>query len=253
MPGIRSLFILALDLDQAKIFKALPNPYTMGALVQKTVSGTHMASRNLFLLCLAISLFALTVSAEETADTRTHVRTPHYSEEGAESCLRCHAGGEMRAIQDGPHFNLQNPGAPAAHHYCESCHGPGSIHISRAHGGRGFPPLIEFGRGKDKSPRDTQIAACSYCHDGANGSKPVVFEGTVHDRLMINCSSCHQAHVREDPVMVRGSQAGVCLTCHKKQANEHPQVGKRVPDFDRMGCAGCHRVHRLPENQEGGG
>ena len=117
----------------------------------------------------------------------------------------------------------------------------------------GFPPLIEFGKGKNKSPRDTQIAACSYCHDGANGSKPVVFEGTVHDRLMINCSSCHQAHVREDPVMVRGSQAGVCLTCHKKQANEHPQVGKRVPDFDRMGCAGCHRVHRLPENQEGGG
>ena len=74
-----------------------------------------MAFKNFSLLCLAIPLFALNVPAQETADTPRHVRTPNYSEEGAESCLRCHAGGEMRAIQDGPHFNLQNPGAPAAH------------------------------------------------------------------------------------------------------------------------------------------
>ena len=56
-----------------------------------------MVSRKILLLCLAMSLFALTVSAQETADSAPRKRTPHYSEEGAESCLRCHSGGEMRA------------------------------------------------------------------------------------------------------------------------------------------------------------
>jgi len=112
------------------------------------------------LQCLILLLFALPAVAQETSEPRSGKRTPSYSEEGAESCLRCHAGSEMRAVQSGPHFNLKNPGAPATRHYCESCHGPGSIHVSRAHGGRGFPPLIRFGRGKDKSPRDEQLTAC---------------------------------------------------------------------------------------------
>ena len=159
----------------------------------------------------------------------------------------------MRAMAESVHGNPENPLSPAAQNECESCHGPGSIHVSRAHGGRGFPPLIEFGKGKDKAPRATQIAACTYCHDGENNGKPFVFEGTVHDRMMINCSSCHQAHVREDPIMVRSEQATLCGRCHSKQVREHPKVGRRVPDFERMGCAGCHRVHRLPKNQQGGG
>lgn len=200
-------------------------------------------------LCLIIPADA---GAQSWLDDYLVHRNPSFTEQGAESCYMCHAGENMRAMADSVHGKPDNPLSPAAQHECESCHGPGSIHISRAHGGRGFPPLIEFGKGRNKAPRDTQIAACSYCHDGEDGSKPVVFEGTVHDRMMINCSSCHKAHVREDPVMVRGAQAGVCLACHKKQADEHPQVGSRVPDFDRMGCAGCHRVHRLPKNSKGG-
>lgn len=208
-----------------------------------------MDCRNHLLLCLALSLFALTVSAQETADPTPQKRTPSYSEEGAESCLRCHAGGEMRAVQSGPHFNLQNPGAPAAHHYCESCHGPGSIHVSRAHGGRGFPPLTEFGRGGDKAPREEQVAACMQCH-GTVGEvrKTIGFFGSPHDRKNINCSTCHTVHAKSDPIKERDEQAATCYRCHRKMKTAHPQFDSDSMNIHILRCSDCHDVHRpLPE------
>ena len=201
------------------------------------------------LQCLVLLLFALTVSAQETAATAPPKYTPHYSEEGADSCLRCHAGGEMRAIQDGPHFNLQNPGTPAVHHYCESCHGPGSIHVSRAHGGRGYPPLTEFGRGKDKAPRDEQLTACMQCH-GTEGEvrKTIGFYGSPHDRRTINCSTCHTVHIRVDPIKDREEQAATCYRCHRRMRTGHTQFEAESMNIHVLKCSDCHNVHLpLPE------
>ena len=210
--------------------------------------------RRVLACCALWALLAADAGAQSWLEEHLVHRNPSFTVQGAESCYVCHAGENMRAMADSVHGNPDNPLSPAARHECESCHGPGSIHISRAHGGRGFPPLIIFGYGAGAAPRSTQVSACSYCHDGEDGSKPVVFEGTDHDRSTVNCSACHKAHVREDPVMQRGSQAPVCLGCHTAQAEGHPKVGQRVPDFSRMGCAGCHRIHRMPKPaKEGGG
>jgi DmsE family decaheme c-type cytochrome len=201
------------------------------------------------LLCLALSLLWLTVSAQEPTASVPEKRTPSYSEEGAESCLRCHSGGEMRAVQSGPHFNLQSPGAPAAHHYCESCHGPGSIHVSRAHGGRGFPPLTRFGRGEGMSPRDEQLAACMQCH-GVAGEvrKTIGFYGSPHDRRSINCSTCHTVHVGTDSIRDRAGQAASCFRCHRSMKSGHPQFDAESMNVQVLRCSDCHDVHRpLPE------
>ena len=159
----------------------------------------------------------------------------------------------MHAVQDGVHWQSEHPRAPARLEQCETCHGPGSIHVSRAHGGKGFPPLTVFGYGRDSAPRDEQIRVCMSCHGGdVEGLEAVVFEGTVHDRTIINCSACHEVHAGKDPVLERSGQPEVCFKCHMKQKNEHPKTGSRVPDFDRMGCAGCHRPHRLPRPDQAG-
>ena len=65
------------------------------------------------LLCLVSTLVAAPAVAQDTDAPARQKRTPSYSEEGAASCLRCHSGPDMRAVQSGPHFNLQNPGARA--------------------------------------------------------------------------------------------------------------------------------------------
>lgn len=201
------------------------------------------------LQCLFLVLFASPAMAQDTSEPAHSTRTPSYTEEGAAACLRCHSGSEMRAIQAGPHFNIKNPGAPASNQYCESCHGPGSIHVSRAHGGRGFPPLIEFGRGKDKSPRDVQLNACMQCH-GAEGevSRIIGFYGSPHDRKSINCSTCHTVHAALDPISERETQVATCYRCHRKVKTDHPRFGSASMNIDVLKCSDCHDVHRpLPE------
>lgn len=187
--------------------------------------------------------------AQDTSEPTQGKRIPSYTTEGAAACLRCHSGAGMRAIQAGPHFNIKNPGAPAVNQYCESCHGPGSIHVSRAHGGRGFPPLIEFGRGKDKSPRDEQINACMQCHGTEDAVKKTIgFFGSPHDRKSINCSTCHTVHAEADPISERETQQSTCYRCHRKAKTEHPQFEAASMDIQLLKCSDCHDVHRpLPE------
>jgi len=187
----------------------------------------------------------MTLAAQDAVALDRQKRIPSYSEEGAAACLRCHSGPAMRAVQSGPHFNLRNPGAPAAHHYCESCHGPGSIHISRAHGGRGFPPLTEFGRGDDKASREEQLAACMQCHGMAGEvRKTIGFYGSPHDRSNINCSTCHTVHVENDPVTARGQQAAICYRCHGRMKSQHPQFEAESMNVGALPCSACHDVHR---------
>lgn len=201
------------------------------------------------LRCLVLVLFALPAMAQELSEPSRGKRIPIYTEEGAAACLRCHAGSEMRAVQDGPHFDIKNPGAPAANQYCESCHGPGSIHVSRAHGGRGFPPLTAFGRGKDKAPREEQIHACMQCHGAADKvSKTIGFYGSPHDRNSINCSTCHTVHAVTDPVSERETQVAICYRCHRRTKTDHPRFEADSMNIDVLKCSDCHDVHRpLPE------
>ena len=196
-------------------------------------------------LGLVLALSAASATAQDDADTARRHRTPTFTEEGAAACLRCHSGPEMRAIQSGPHANLRSPAAPGDHHYCESCHGPGSIHVSRAHGGKGFPPLTKFGRGPDRAPREEQLAACLNCH-GAEGAvrETIGYIGSPHDRKNIICSTCHAIHAESDPVNDRDRQAALCYRCHRKQQTGHPRFTSASMDIDRLPCSACHDVHR---------
>ena len=175
-------------------------------------------------------------------------RTPIYTEGGSEDCLRCHSGNKMRDVAESPHGDGTSPFSPAANHDCESCHGPGSIHISRAHGGRGFPLLTQFGRGKEVSPRATQLAACLGCHGAESEIEPrIVFLGSPHDRNNINCSTCHTVHAVSDPLKEPETQYQTCNRCHRRDMENH-----RKMNFDRVSCSRCHDVHApVTEEAEG--
>lgn len=203
--------------------------------------------REILLLFVLCAFVGDAVAQSWMNDLLVH-RTPSFTEEGRDSCLVCHSGEKMRAVAKSAHGDPDNPLTPFAQHQCESCHGPGSIHVSRAHGGKGYPPLTTFGYQRGAATRDQQVEACLSCHTNEeSGIKVTPFHGTLHDKWIVNCSSCHQVHAEADPVLNRRLQADVCLACHMNQKTEHRKVGNRVPDFSRMGCAGCHRVHRLPK------
>ncbi len=198
------------------------------------------------LLIAPVLFFAILLPAVPAAQetSRTHTRTPVFTRDGTESCLTCHSGEKIRAMASSPHGDADVPGSPAAVHGCESCHGPGSIHISRAHGGRGFPPLTRFGRGKEASPREEQLHSCLACHGKERtGAGRIGFIGSAHDRQTINCSTCHTLHAGTDPLADRETQAATCSRCHRRQLAGHPRFEDKSIDFDALSCSTCHDVH----------
>jgi len=200
---------------------------------------------------LFLMLISPLMLAQEPETTSLAKRTPSYTEQGVEVCLRCHSGPKIQAIQVNAHGRLENLPAPLVSRGCESCHGPGSIHISRAHGGRGFPPLTAFGRGSSFSPRDEQINACLSCHEYVIGDKTSIrFRGSPHDRRNINCTTCHLVHAESDPIGDRSQQADTCYRCHRKQKNSHPRFENKSIDFDSLTCWTCHDVHTAVSRPE---
>jgi len=182
--------------------------------------------------------------AQETDQTIPAHREQVYTRAGAEACLRCHSGDRMRAIKNSVHGNMENMFSPLASEGCEACHGPGSIHISRAHGGAGFPKMIDFGRGSKYSPRETQVEACLACHHEDKGGRSVIdWASSSHNRKNINCSTCHEIHIEIDPMHDADKQVATCNRCHRKALEKHEHFEDRNIEFDSLSCGTCHNVH----------
>jgi len=202
---------------------------------------------------LFLSLFALPVSssAQETEMVPPVKRTPTYTKDGAEACLVCHSGDKMRAIANSVHGNMENMFAPLATRGCEACHGPGSIHISRAHGGAGFPKMVDFGRGENYSPRDTQIEACLACHhDEKGGVSAIEWYSSSHNRKSIYCTTCHTVHAEIEPMHDADQQVAKCNRCHRKAIEKHEHFEEVNIDFESLSCGTCHNVHEAFDREE---
>ncbi|MBT8047948.1 MAG: hypothetical protein HKN57_01110 [Xanthomonadales bacterium] len=197
----------------------------------------------LLTLLLLFTLPGWAVAQQPDEPIRTH-REQVYTEKGAEACLRCHSGEKMRNLKDSVHGNIENMFTPLASQGCEACHGPGSIHISRAHGGAGFPKMIDFGRGSNFSPRDVQVEACLACHHEDKGGRSVIeWQSSSHNRKSINCSTCHSIHEVTDPMHDADQQVATCNRCHRKALQKHEHFEERNINFDALSCGTCHNVH----------
>ena len=112
----------------------------------------HDKLKTILLLLTTLLVLQTTQSSGQTGGADAQFTT-----DGTDSCIRCHGGERMTVIAETAHGNVEDPHAPFAKQGCESCHGPGSLHVSRARGGAGFPALIRFG---DDENSAQQKAAC---------------------------------------------------------------------------------------------
>lgn len=205
------------------------------------------------LMVLANLLISSGVLAQHPRNGIGAVRQPRFTAEGVEACLPCHFGEKMQAIAASPHGNSANAASPYSKEGCEACHGPGSFHVSRAHGGKGFPELLRFGRGAGFSSRQQQLDACLACHENPYSAAPLIgFTGSVHDLSPVNCSRCHEVHAQSQPLGAAAYQAGICFGCHRKQKDRHPLTGHEPVDFEALSCSKCHNVHPAGELRFGG-
>ena len=174
-------------------------------------------------------------------------RQPQFTESGTEACMVCHSGEKMQAIQEGARGAGSGLPTPMVERGCESCHGPGSFHVSRAHGGSGFPNMINFGEGANVAPREIQLGACLDCHSETRGqASEIVFINSPHDEKEINCATCHTGHVARDPVVTdMAVQSESCFSCHDKMREEHNPFDGMSIDLASLSCATCHDVHAV--------
>jgi DmsE family decaheme c-type cytochrome len=190
-----------------------------------------------------------TAAAQQDRAGTGSKRAPKFTKDGTEGCLVCHSGERMRLIAATAHGNADNPGSPYGQQGCESCHGPGSFHVSRAHGGRGFRHVIKFGAeedGSERSPASEQTGACLSCHGKTAGqSSAMLWTGSVHDKIGLACSNCHDMHSEKVSVTDREQQAAGCYSCHENQRTKHPQFSDKGIVFDQLKCWTCHDVHQL--------
>src|SRR5262249_5253627 len=139
---------------------------------------------------------------------------------GDKSCAECHTN-ICRIFPTGPHgrIRLDAPSA-AGQTGCESCHGPGSLHITGG-GGKG-----KFIVNPGKNP-----AACFECHRPVEAEFLLPQHHPVLEKHM-NCAQCHDPHGSDIFKPVTGLAMArlneTCAPCHREQTRpfvfEHPAL-----------------------------
>jgi DmsE family decaheme c-type cytochrome len=217
-----------------------------------------ISKKQIIAIVLLFGLLSSVGFAQQSEGKSPAKRTAQFTEEGSEACMVCHSGEKMRAIAASPHGNSDNPSAPLFKQGCEDCHGPGSIHVSRAHGGKGFPKMILFGGDPTVSERNEQVDTCLSCHTEDLGSTQAIeFRDSVHDKAqdkqgdkqIISCSNCHVIHTEFAAIREKEQQAAICYKCHEKTKAEHSRFEDKSIDFDALSCWDCHDVHKANAEQ----
>ncbi len=158
---------------------------------------------------------------------------------GSEECATCHEA-ITRDFRTASHARLKAPGDNAKNMGCESCHGPGSLHVKSGGGARTIV-----------NPRKSPTT-CFQCHLEVRAQ----FELPHHHPVLegkIGCADCHNPHkgsaikgggARGPQSIVGGgmallSQNETCFQCHAAQRGpfvfEHEAL--------REGCVTCHSPH----------
>ncbi|MBI5211255.1 MAG: hypothetical protein HY927_14880 [Elusimicrobia bacterium] len=143
---------------------------------------------------------------------------------GAQQCASCH---DKAAKKFGltTHGRQAVSGNEKAGEGCESCHGPGSLHVQ---GGGDLKKII-------RKP----VEACFKCHSDKKLEFSMMYRHPVPDGKM-TCGDCHALHDAQHKTTALKRQQEVCLRCHQEMKG--PWTFEHEP-VTREACTTCHAPH----------
>jgi len=148
---------------------------------------------------------------------------------GMDTCAPCHEK-EVRDFKLSAHARVTVVNDKVEGQGCESCHGPGSLHVE-AGGARG-----KFILNPSKDPK-----ACYQCHLDKQAQMNLPYHHPVREGRM-SCTSCHDPHgsdIKKGKGLVIACVNDTCAQCHREQAGPHVFEHEAM----REGCTICHQVH----------
>ena len=184
---------------------------------------------------LACSAFTLAVARSSFSD-------PTAQRVGSAACKECHDKQYQQFVGSSHGRADSDPSRLAVEGGCESCHGPGSLHV-QADGDENAPGFKTIKRYAKMSAQEAN-AACLNCHKGGD---QFYWQHSAHARKNVACVSCHDIHNPQDAghakLLNKPTTTAVCITCHK---SNHFALGKtaHMPvNEGEMTCADCHSAH----------
>ncbi|MCG8591099.1 MAG: DmsE family decaheme c-type cytochrome [Proteobacteria bacterium] len=133
---------------------------------------------------------------------------------------------------------LHAPRTPLEARACESCHGPGSLHVAApSDPGR----IVSFTR-ESATPTAGMNAMCLQCHVGG---ERLHWHGSEHEAQGLACSDCHNPMAAQSPsgLLARESVNETCFQCHAEQRAALRLRGHMPIDEGSLDCADCHNPH----------
>lgn len=181
-----------------------------------------------FFFPLTLLLLFLTRTIGYTASNETDA---HLGFIGAETCKECHEK-QYTSYARSVHSKESIKG-PQAQDACETCHGPGAMHVEKG-GGR---DVDIFTFDKDVAPQ-AKSAKCLICHH--NTPDMDLWDFGAHKRNDVSCDSCHDLHVggRQKP-----NEPEVCFDCHRNVKIEANKRSHHPILQNKVSCSSCHSPH----------
>jgi len=154
---------------------------------------------------------------------------------GSQACLDCHE--DMGADRHNVHMVIADFEVPGGYKRgCESCHGPGSLHIE---GDGDTEKIIKFG--EEGIPAEEVAGVCTTCHQI---DEHMNWPGSAHAERDVACTECHKVHHNSNKqLLAKAPERALCAECHPDVNAQMYLMSHHPVKEGKMTCSDCHNPH----------
>ncbi len=190
------------------------------------------------ILIAILGIFFLAGCSKMAGDRAAWVRMPELPEGaqylGNSVCLECHE--DYATERTNIHLKIAEFEVPSGVKTgCESCHGPGSLHVD---GEGDVEKILRFG---DDGLEPEEVGGiCTNCHQAG---AQLNWAGSAHAENDVACTACHKVHTNGRKYLLKEGELDLCSRCHQDVRARTYYASHHPLKEEKMHCSDCHNPH----------